>query len=762
MLPELVVKKKDRTPEWGEKVALSIVQMCLTTAQMQDRLAKEHLDGQWAKGDFDYMTKVYGLDRELPAKMRHIPMVKKHLNAMLGEEALREINFRTYSIDSDTVSMRRKEMGEAIIKDLNAIMLQAQRKKLEAVRNGQPDPSSYFIEREIEKLQKYYKYTYQSTLEISTQKATRYLIQRLKLKNIKNKLFKDKCVNGKQLWKVEARPGKDPVVRRVKPENFYYAPNSNDPWIKNSDWCVEEVFMSPTEILDRWNGKLNEKQIARLKAMATEYASMASSYYGSDKVLDIDGTYDASLAFNTGSRVYRGTMDPFSKVRVCYVEWIVNREIKEKITKKKGKREDNIIQTKLMKDTYVPVDSEKNQVITKYVQDRFEAAVIGQGMVVDFKKSDNVVRDEDNPTKATLSYNGINDEFSLTESVMDMQLLYNLLFYHKEAMLALSGSRGMVYDLAQKPDDYTLEEVLYYKKLGLMLINSAQKGAKSQTGYNQFQAYDDTLPQAIEILEGMIRDLDNLTGDVMGVPPQRRGAVKTDEGLGNNEMALDKSNTVTATIFKEHDEAFRELMCDMTNACKVSWKDGKKGQYVLNDYEMDMFTLRKGELDNTTLGVFFSDNQTETKKIQELRQAATQAASRSMQETGITFGDLVKIFSKDNLREIQIEVDEAIEKRQQQMDQANQQTQMAQQQADQEKVKAEQEKFAKESAQKDRELELTDKDISLKYGVERDKMANTKDTEEKKISLDKERLGLEKMQLQIAGTKGNAAEVRNN
>jgi hypothetical protein len=70
-----------------------------------------------------------------------------------------------------------------------------------------------------------------------------------------------------------------------------------------------------------------------------------------------------------------------------------------------------------------------------------------------------------------LTYNGKIKPYSLIGETEDLQDLYDVLHFHKENLIALSGVKGSYMDLSQLPDFKTgnpadnIKLYMYYKKL---------------------------------------------------------------------------------------------------------------------------------------------------------------------------------------------------------------------------------------------------------------------------------------------------------
>src|SRR5690606_23876800 len=92
------------------------------------------------------------------------------------------------------------------------------------------------------------------------------------------------------------------------------------------------------------------------------------------------------------------------------------------------------------------------------------------------------------------SNNRFNKAYSPVWETKDIQELYNILHFQEELLISLSGVKGTVVDISQLPSGMSMTEVMYYKKNGLLPIETLFPGGKpKRTSFNQFSNYDDSV-----------------------------------------------------------------------------------------------------------------------------------------------------------------------------------------------------------------------------------------------------------------------------
>lgn len=693
MLPLQNIPEDQKDELWGKKTVNSIVMMVGTTylTKMKDKFCYDLYHGIFNDADFDYLRKV---DKyEYPAKIRFIPILRPKADLLKSQETQRPFNFRVFTIDQLSIEnkadhkmnhyftlmqqrlLEKKEMimtAESQLRkvqdNINKVRQQAAEQQqelpielqmaLEAAESQirlamSPLSSEQLLnEKDIEKVEKYYRYTYQDFIEIIAERGLKYMIYKHRIRDLFQHGFEDKICVDKEYYYAHYHNGDaDPLVRRVNPLNFYYSNDEEAEWVGDCEWAMEERWMTVPQIVDEFKNELSAGDMEKLrqKGLLSYYDSGRFSYYnntfqfGSPLDYNTDGCNTTSL--------YAGTLDMSNKIRVCQVVWKSQRQLNFK--KSPNKHIADVEYTHwLGKEDKVKKD---DKVIDKYVNDVWEGIQIDSDIFIRVKKMDHQLRSIDNYGKVDLPYVGIahnnlnKKPYSLIWAAKDIQILYNLIHYHKELWLALSGVRGFIMDKSQMPDGMSMQEWIYQRKLGIGWIQSVREGLQRQPNYNQFQQFDDGVSPAIQYLTQILEHLDRLAGSVMGVSPQRQAAIASGDLKGPTEDAIRQSELVTEIIYYQHDQTKRKVLERLINLCRIAWKKGKRGQYVLGNMAQEILNIPENLINSAEYEVFMSDNGKEERLVGEMRSMAAQANAKGQ----ISLSQMVKLFSMDNLSEIE-------------------------------------------------------------------------------------------------------------
>jgi len=780
-LPTQNIPESEKDKLWAKKCVQSIVWMSLGSRNMKfkDKFCYDLYNGIFDENDFDYLRKVD--QYEYPAKIRFIPLLRPKMDLLRGEESRRPLNFRVFTCDTTSLqskedykvkqymSLIKRKLDEKRLfvqskmqelqkaKDLIA---QAEQKAAQQQEEQNPDSANTMqapppqvpqdIKNQIElamsqtaieqmvtqtdliEADKYMKYDYRDFLETVTEKGLKYLITKYNLRDLFSLAFEDKLCTDKEIFHVDYSQGDpDPLVRKVNPLTFYYSADDEANWLSECQWAMEERYMTINQIVDEFKRDLEPGQMEELNNLAKNMG------YTDDWN---SGIYDNST--DECKSLYAGSTDVANKIRVCQASWKSIRAIRFKKSKNKYGGKDF---TKWLNDDDKIGSDDKSDV--KFVNDIWEGIQIGEGIFIRLRKKKYQLRSVDKYGSVDLPYVGIAFNFinrkpySLMWAAKDIQILYNIIHYQKELWLSLSGVKGFIMDKSQLPEGMSMKEWIYQRKIGIGWLESVKEGMVRQPTFNQFQQYDDTVTPAIQYLVSILQHLEELASQITGVSRQRQGTIVPTDQVGTAEAAIGQSALVTEIIYKDHERVISRVLTRLVNLCKIAWKNGKRGSYVLGDLGQEILKIDKGQMSKADYETFVGDGGKVDQSIKELKQMAAQEYGKGM----MNMTEILQIYNIDNLKELEKSLEyysELANQRQEQSQESAQQAevqkaqmdmqfkQMAQQQEsefkalaqrlDQAKHQFEMEKFGQEQAWKQQEA-------GMKYGL--DDQTNLRDNE---------------------------------
>ena len=666
-MPSMVISEKDKTKDWCRQVLNAVTSYMgaeggsYHTARTKDIRNYQIYNGQLNQADYSYITEQYGLT--YPARLVNYPIITPKIDLLLGEELRRPMDTKVSTVNKDAVIRKHDHKVGLIMRDLLSDFHEQMKEELgiDVLNEGQGMPVPEDIET-------YMKYNYREMIEETAQDGLEYISNRYNLKDVFKEGFRDLLVTGKEFYKIGVTNG-DPVARRVDPRNIVFDDSLHSDYLDDAAWVGEERWLSINEINDEYKDDLETDDLLELEKMRNLYlGGDLSNYNSSFEWVDVAHGREA-------------------RIRVVSCEWKSLRAIKYKLSD--NKYDPNRPFRKAVPDTY---RKRKGDTIeTKWVDDIWQATLIGGKILVNAKRRDNQVRSIDDPGKTSLSYigcikgNTTGSGTSLVDMLDNIQMLYNIVVYQIELAMARSGGKAVVYDVSQLPTNVgmDIQQVLYHLKTdGIIPINSKDEGNQMQT-FNQFQQIDFTLSQSVQQLINLKVMLEEMAGQISGVSRQREGAVGQYEYVGNVQRSVVQSATITESWFYSHSECKQRVLQGLTNLMKVCWAGGKKAGIILGDGAYKFLNV----MPNIALqdfGIYVGDSG----KDDSMKQVVQQLAQSALQAGTIDMLGVIKVLKSDTMTEAEKVLEQAmVEMKKQQK--ATMEEQMQAQQAAQEAKKAE-------------------------------------------------------------------------
>ncbi len=663
-MPSMVVAEKDKTEDWCRSVLLAVTQyMGHESGEYHSNRTKDIrnyqiYNGQLSQGDYSYITEQYGLT--YPARLVNYPIITPKIDLLVGEELRRPMDIKVTTVNKSAVIRKHDHKVALIMRDLLGDFHAEMQEKLniDVLMEGQGMPVP-------EDIDTYMKYNYREMVEETAQDGLEYVTNRYNLKDVMKEGFRDLLVTGKEFYKVTIQNG-DPYVRRVDPRNIVYDDSFHSDFLDDAGWVGEERYLSVNEINDEFKDSLTTDDLIELD-------KMRNLYVGGDM-----DNYNSSFEWVDAAH------GRDNRIRVVSCEWKSLRALRFKVSENKYNPSRPF--RKLVKDTY---RKRKGDVIeTKWVDDIWEATMIGGKILVNARRRDNQVRSVDDPGKTPLSYvgciygNTTGKSTSMVDLLDNIQMLYNIVVYQIELAMARSGGKAVVYDVSQLPTNVGMDmsQVLYHLKTdGIIPINSKDEGNQIQS-FNQFQQIDFTLSQSVQQLINLKVMLEDMAGQISGVSRQREGAVGQYEYVGNVQRSVVQSATITESWFYSHSECKQRVMERICNLMKICWAGGKKAGMILGDGAYKFLNV----MPNIALqdyGVYVGDSG----KDDSMKQVVQQLSQSALQSGTIDLLGVIKVLKADTMTEAEKVLEQAMTEMQKQQQAQQQQAMQAQQAAAQAK-----------------------------------------------------------------------------
>ncbi len=705
-------------------------------------------NGQKDVSDYGYLKKAYGL--EFPAKLAHVPIMKTMFDALLGIEQSDPMNFSIAVLNKEGIDYMNDFIRKRVLNEVYAFVDDVIAENTQRTYGqGQNTPISRkeektIIDRAMRTIQEKYQDNYKTDLQIYGTDMLQHLREVLGLKLNFSMMFDDLITYGQEYYQIEVRgQGLRPIFKVVHPEDIFYSKPRNKKFINTLDRVVIKEKMSVTDVITLWGDKLTSDEI---KEIITQHVdNMASNI----------NVYDMKNMDQLIKGVGKEGFEKLSKTYIdtYYVEWKANTEIEYD-------------EPRLVVDSRRSREEIKKETHKGYRLDLYKGIRIGENKYVDMGKVEYCIRPHDAPWDVRLSVNGAlySDRngipFSLVLSTEPLSEKYDVLHYHWESLIAMSGGKAVMVDYADIPvwmgasETERVMKWLGYLKQGVAMIDSAQTKGKERQ-FNNMGDVDLSLTTSINVITELMRYIEELGSRVTGVNRQILGQMMERDGKATSELAIASSSVVTRPLFFLHREVCRQACTDLLNASRYCYKKGLTASYTLGNYGQKIFTINGDKFNLAHYNVHLVDWQDEKELLGEVKSLSIEFIKQQLVDAEDALDmntinsvarltQLVKNSMRRKKQENQQEMQGQLEQATNEVDKLNQVIEKLKGQNDQAKQK---------------ELEINEFSAKKQVELKEKELKDKKEIEEKKLVNDSKRIELESLQLHLGG-KGNM-EVRN-
>lgn len=516
---------------------------------------------------FRYLEENFGIGQ--PTAVQFTPLIRKHVDAIVGEYLETAILPKVTCKDEETVTNITREKELQISQALFTYLQGHLQNSILRFIDGE-DIIDKSVEKQMNKIIEEIDMDYVSNYEMAAQNVLEYVLQSRSTDfiNKRRQLLLDLLITGFAFYK--AKPtveGNNIEIEILNPLNTFVDRNYESQYIKHSYRSVHRRWMNKFQILNKYGKKLSRTDIDKLDELCGSAYDTSSFYvrnYSNQPMTNgtghgIDGT-EVMLGppgFPEESS-YRHRLLP-----VYEVEWL---------------------------------EPDKD-----FVMQRYEGIRIGDNIYIYSGQAEDVIRTKDNPSYCGLSINGLclnnrnNEPYSLVLACADLQDKYDLLFFYRDNVIANSGVSGDWLDISMLPTELGVklpERIMKwqaYKKGGVALINTAQEG-RAFNNNTSFAGFDDTVKaSAIEGIELAIERTEQTCSSITGVFRERLNGISQHDAVSNVKVGVQNSYTVTKQFNQQMDLITIEILSDCLDVAKIVYREGLTGALIVGDKYQETF-----------------------------------------------------------------------------------------------------------------------------------------------------------------------------
>ena len=663
-----------------------------------------------------------------PTSIEFIPLIRKHIDALIGEYLETPILPKVTCKDTGTLTNIARDKHLKIVKEVFNYLKTHLNNSILAFVDGK-NITDKAVESQLKKIISDIDKNYISEYEIAAQNVLEYIMQsrNTDLTEKLKTLFKDLLITGYAYYRVKPSPeGNNIDIEVLNPLNVFIDKNPESIYIKNSYRAVVKKWLSKTQILNKYGEIMDKDTIKELEDLY-EGIYDNSTYYVRTFTNQATG-YPATDGIDAGQEIVPGF--PADEYRVTNYKLIPVYEVEWTETRKEN---------------------------GKFVMDRYEGVRIGESIFIHSDISQNVVRTKDNPSFCTLSTSGIYystrsaEAYSLVLACANLQDKYDVLHFYRDSLIANSGTSGDWLDLSMLPTvlgadvPERLQKWLGYKKGGVALIDTSQEG-RAFNNNTSFAGFDDTIKApTIQAIELAIERTENTCSSITGVFRERLNGIEQHDAVSNVKVGIKNSFTVTKQYYQQMDLLTNELLIDCLNTAKIVYKKGITGALILGDKGVKVFTALPEYFTVTDFDIHIASSTNVIQDMELIKQLIPEFIKAGNVDPSI----IVEAITSRSLTELKTNVSESLKKQReennitaqlkQQVEQLTQELQQAQNQLQQAQSKIESLNEAK--------LQLEKAKLESESGVNWYKAKADKKYKEGTIENDSKRVELEVAQM---------------
>lgn len=685
--------------------------------------AYNYYNGIRDKDQFKYLEEAYGTST--PTSINFTPLIKKHVDALVGEYLTMPILPKISCKDAETINNIYREKQLKIASEMHKFLKGHLQNSILSFINGK-NITDVLIEEQLNKIIEDINSSFISEYEIAAQNVLDYIMQSrdTDLTTTLRTIILDLLITGYTFYKVEPTVEKNNIkIRPLSPLNTFIDRNIESPYVKNSYRAVVRSWLSKYEILNKYGKDMSDDDKKLLEdKWGTIYDN--SMYYIRMKT-DNKG-YPATDGILAGVEVtpgYPTTAGDQELIPVYEVEWIETDE--------------------------------------DFVMQRYETVCIGDEIYILKGKSENVIRSKSNPNYCGLSINGVyflnrgSEPYSLVLACTHLQDQLDLLTFYRDNLIANSGTVGDWIDETLIPAHLgvnmpeRLAKWIALKKQGYALLDSSQEGrlASGTAPLNTiFNGYDDTVKaQAIQAIQLAIDSIEQTTSSITGVFRERLNGIEARDAVTNVKIGQNNSFIITKQYYHQMDLVVNEMLLDCLNLAKKVFKNGLTGILILGDKYQKIFTALPEHFTISDHDIRIITSSDVVKDIETVKSVIPEFVKSG----GLPPDIILEALTSKSLPDLKQKISYAMKKQKQEVDQIQQISQKAQELEQQLKQTTQQLEKATQKIESlnESKLQLEQQKIQMQYKIEQYKAQTDRTYKEATAEQDKRRTDIEVRQL---------------
>ena len=682
--------------------------------------AYNYYNGKRDLRQYQYLEENFGIGN--PTSIKFTPLVRKHIDVMVGEYLDSAIIPKIACKDKNTISEINSEKERIIQNQTFNFIKEKLIESIENIAKGKEGVDPY-IQDKLQSIREEVEEGFVSSYIMAAQNIIDYILQSktTDFLNKRKELLLDLLIGGNAFFQV--KPNKDGTnidIEVLNPLNTFPERNPNSNYVKDSYRCVVRRWLTKAQILNLYGNEISKEDKEKIDKIC-ESTSNQSLYYVRTQIntenntsIGLDNKEIIPGFPDTKTNVYR-------KLAPVYeVEWL-------------------------------ETDSDE-------IMHRYSGVRIGTEIYIVRPVDKDVIRSIDNPSACSLSVGGVFfstrsfENYSLVLACADLQDTYDILFFFRDSLIANSGTTGDWCDVSKLPAFLGADETerlvkwIAYKKSGVALLDSSQEGRDSSLNNTIYSGYDDTLKaSAIQGIEIAIQRTEETCSSITGVFRERLNGINAKDAVTNIKVGTQNSFTVTRQFTFQMDLMTIEMLSNCLDVGKNVYRNGLTGTLILGDYRQKIFTALPEHFTHTDYDIHIISSSDMAKDMETIKAIIPQLIQAQALDPEV----LIDATTAHSLQEMKLKIRTGLKLKKKENDvlqQLQQQSTQLQEQLKQANSEIESLKSQISETNKEK-LELDKEKIKLQNDIDWFKARIERDFKEASIEVERKRTEVEVMQV---------------
>lgn len=612
--------------------------------------------------DFEYVSKPFGAEGgDLPASFTNRDIVSGKIKVLLGMEMKMPFAWKLTAVNRDATTRKEEEefgrIREYVIAEAMAPIQQQAKEQALAQQKGKPltpeeqQQIQQQMQEEIsaktpDKVRKYMTREHQDPAEMLGTQLLEYLIQKERVADKFNKGFKHSNLSGKEVYFVGIRNGQ-PILEVTNSLFFDHDLSPDLDYIEDGEWAVNELRMTPGEVISNFGSQLKEEDIDRIY----EYNSNPTHLYNSD------------FTFNTDKR-----NEPYT-VRVLHTTWKSLRKIGfltywSDITQKE--------EMKLVNEDYkINAIQGDIDIDWQWIPEAHEVYKILNDIYVYARPVPGQNKDLDNLWHCKLPYYGattdsLNSPVTCSmDRVKSYQYFYDVLLYRIELLIASDKGRKVAINVKSIPKSAGIDLkkwTYFFEANNIAWLNPSEEGNRGGDVTNMVKEIDMSTVSKINEYIQLAEYIEKKCGSAIGITPQMEAQISANEAVTNTQQNITMASHIIQPYFELHNNVKGNVLTALLETAKVAYTENPPGvlSYVLDDMSLRMFQVDQGLLESSRYGLFISNSS----KAADAKRAVEGLAQSALQNSQADLADVIRVIRAESVTEAEELLEAANERKQ--------------------------------------------------------------------------------------------------